>query len=86
MQSDQLKPYMLEILKEILQEQKYPEYSDTNQFLEISGISKNDFERKIVHHSEFEHCVHRLDENHKRYIHTQSGLDALKKIFKEVSV
>ena len=55
-------------------------YADVKKFIEISGISENDMERKVLSHPAFEHCVARFDGGNKRYIHITKGLQALDNI------
>ena len=60
--------------------QVYQGYADVKQFIEISGISENDLEKKVLRHPYFEHCVVRFDDSTKRYIHIVKGLEALDNI------
>lgn len=58
----------------------YQGFADVKRFIEISGISKRDMEDRVIPHPEFEGCVTRFDGGSKRYIHINSGLQALDRI------
>ncbi len=81
-----LRNFIMDILREFFGEQekqKYAEYTDVKGFCKISGISENDFDKKLTLNADFRNCIYKLDGGNKRYIHTESGLEALRNMFEE---
>ena len=55
---------------------EYIGFADAIKFVEISGISKNDLEKHVYSHKEFqERCMYRFGKNHKRYIKIRPAID-----------
>ncbi|MBF9282549.1 hypothetical protein I3V48_00915 [Staphylococcus epidermidis] len=48
---------------------EYIGFADVGKFVQISGISKDDFEKKIAPNKEFQaNCMYRFGKGNKRYI------------------
>lgn len=48
---------------------EYIGYADANAFVKISGISKDDLEKKVYSNKEFQkECMYRFGRGEKRYI------------------
>ncbi|HDA0109937.1 TPA: hypothetical protein O4Q86_002864, partial [Staphylococcus aureus] len=48
---------------------EYIGYADANAFVKISGISKDDLEKKVYSNKEFQkECMYRFGRGQKRYI------------------
>lgn len=58
---------------------EYIGFSDANEFVKVSGISKNDLEKHVHSNKEFqEKCMYRFGKNHKRYIEIKPGIEFIK--------
>lgn len=76
---------VLEIVKNALPRQEYVGFADVKQFLTISGVSKNDFENKVVVDPGFKKFVKRFDDSQKRYIKVSPALEYIDKyLLKEI--
>lgn len=54
----------------------YIGFADVRKFVEISGISKDDFEKKVVPNREFqENCMYRFGRGSKRYIKITKAIE-----------
>lgn len=55
---------------------EYIGFADVGKFVQISGISKDDFEKKIAPNKEFQaNCMYRFGKGNKRYIKITKPID-----------
>jgi len=55
---------------------EYIGFADANEFVKVSGISKNDLEKHVYSNKEFQQsCMYRFGKNHKRYIKIRPAID-----------
>ena len=65
-------------LNEILNQNnkpKYKHFSNAEEFIELSGLSKDDFEKKVAPNPEFQKFIFRFEDSRKRYIKTKPALE-----------
>lgn len=76
---------VLEIVRNALPQQKYVGFADVKQFLILSGVSENDFEKKVVVDPGFKKFVKRFEGSTKRYIKVAPAIDYIDKyLLKEI--
>ena len=49
-------------------EQEYKYFLDVKGFVEVSGLSKDDFEKKVAKIQEFKKFIYKFEDSRKRYI------------------
>ncbi|PAK63954.1 hypothetical protein B9K00_07905 [Staphylococcus caprae] len=58
---------------------EYIGFADANEFVKVSGISKNDLEKHVYSNREFQQsCMYRFGKNHKRYFEIKTGIEFIK--------
>ncbi|MCI2948373.1 hypothetical protein FH144_08025 [Staphylococcus caledonicus] len=65
-------------LNEILNQNnkpKYKHFSNAEEFIELSGLSKDDFEKKVAKMQEFKKFIYKFEDSRKRYIKTKPALE-----------
>ncbi|MCD9075925.1 MAG: hypothetical protein E6420_01265 [Staphylococcus haemolyticus] len=55
-------------------EQEYKYFLDVKGFVEVSGLSKDDFEKKVAPNQEFKKFIHKFEDSRKRYIKVKPAL------------
>ncbi|MCJ1667821.1 hypothetical protein MT340_005220 [Staphylococcus sp. NRL 16/872] len=51
-------------------------FADVKEFVKISGLSKDDFEKKIASNKGFQQeCMYRFEGSRKRYIKVRKAID-----------
>ena len=56
-------------------EQEYKYFLDVIGFVEVSGLSKDDFEKKVASNQEFKKFIHKFEDSRKRYIKVKPALE-----------
>ena len=56
-------------------EQEYKYFLDVKGFVEVSGLSKDDFEKKVASNQEFKKFIHKFEDSRKRYIKVKPALE-----------
>ncbi|RIL69648.1 hypothetical protein BUY49_11000 [Staphylococcus devriesei] len=56
-------------------EQEYKYFLDVKGFVEVSGLSKDDFEKKVAPNPEFKKFIYKFEDSRKRYIKTKPALE-----------
>ncbi|OFB49366.1 hypothetical protein BBG12_03370 [Staphylococcus haemolyticus] len=55
-------------------EQEYKYFLDVKGFVEVSGLSKDDFEKKVASNQEFKKFIRKFEDSRKRYIKVKPAL------------
>ncbi|MGK0537544.1 hypothetical protein HMPREF2741_10080 [Staphylococcus sp. HMSC074C12] len=56
-------------------EQEYKYFLDVKGFVEVSGLSKDDFEKKVAKIQEFKKFIYKFEDSRKRYIKVKPALE-----------
>ena len=56
-------------------EQEYKYFLDVKGFVEVSGLSKDDFEKKVASNQEFKKFIRKFEDSRKRYIKVKPALE-----------
>ncbi|MDR5621832.1 hypothetical protein QTA71_07650 [Staphylococcus haemolyticus] len=54
--------------------QEYRHFSNVKDFLKVSGLSKDDFEKKVAPNQEFKKFIYKFEDSRKRYIKVKPAL------------
>ncbi|MCH4336044.1 hypothetical protein [Staphylococcus haemolyticus] len=54
--------------------QEYRHFLNVNDFLKVSGLSKDDFEKKVAPNQEFKKFIYKFEDSRKRYIKVKPAL------------
>ena len=60
-------------------EQEYKYFLDVKSFVEVSGLSKDDFERKVAKRKDFQKFIFKFENSRKRHIKVKPALDYIEK-------
>lgn len=55
--------------------QEYKYFLDVKGFVEVSGLSKDDFEKKVASNQEFKKFIRKFEDSRKRYIKVKPALE-----------
>lgn len=55
--------------------QEYRHFLNVKDFLKVSGLSKDDFEKKVAKIQEFKKFIYKFEDSRKRYIKVKPALD-----------
>lgn len=55
--------------------QEYRHFLNVKDFLKVSGLSKDDFEKKVASNQEFKKFIHKFEDSRKRYIKVKPALE-----------
>lgn len=55
--------------------QEYRHFLNVNDFLKVSGLSKDDFEKKVAPNQEFKKFIYKFEDSRKRYIKVKPALE-----------
>ena len=56
-------------------EQEYKYFLDVKGFVEVSGLLKDDFEKKVASNQEFKKFIRKFEDSRKRYIKVKPALE-----------
>ncbi|MBK3939977.1 hypothetical protein RO950_04295 [Staphylococcus haemolyticus] len=54
--------------------QEYRHFLNVKDFLKVSGLSKDDFEKKVAPNQEFKKFIYKFEDSRKRYIKVKPAL------------
>ncbi|MBK3950214.1 hypothetical protein JJL02_02970 [Staphylococcus haemolyticus] len=55
--------------------QEYRHFLNVKDFLKVSGLSKDDFEKKVAKIQEFKKFIYKFEDSRKRYIKVKPALE-----------
>ncbi|RFT98610.1 hypothetical protein [Staphylococcus haemolyticus] len=55
--------------------QEYIHFLNVKDFLKVSGLSKDDFEKKVAPNQEFQKFIFKFEDSRKRYIKVKPALE-----------
>ncbi|MDQ7222862.1 hypothetical protein RCI18_00860 [Staphylococcus haemolyticus] len=55
--------------------QEYRHFLNVKDFLKVSGLSKDDFEKKVAPNQEFQKFIFKFEDSRKRYIKVKPALE-----------
>ncbi len=55
--------------------QEYRHFLNVKDFLKVSGLSKDDFEKKVAPNQEFKKFIYKFEDSRKRYIKVKPALE-----------
>lgn len=54
---------------------EYIGFADVKEFVKISGLSKDDFEKKVASNQQFKKFIYKFEDSRKRYIKVKPALE-----------